>query len=74
MATTSIYLPLVRTRMIAPTAIYAHTPAMSAERAALIIAKTMLTRQRTYKPYWLFLGEAASLFFRKIGEFFLKKT
>jgi short-subunit dehydrogenase len=73
MATTSIYLPLVRTRMIAPTAIYARTPAMSAERAALIIAKTMLTRQRTYKPYWLFLGEVASLFFRKIGEFFLKK-
>jgi short-subunit dehydrogenase len=72
-ATTSIYLPLVRTRMIAPTAIYAHTPAMSAERAAIIIVKTMLTRQRTYKPYWLFLGEVASLFFRKIGEFFLQK-
>jgi short-subunit dehydrogenase len=72
-ATTSIYLPLVRTRMIAPTAIYAHAPAMSAERAAIIIVKTMLTRQPTYKPYWLFLGEVASLFFRKIGEFFLQK-
>jgi short-subunit dehydrogenase len=71
-ATTSIYLPLVRTRMIAPTTIYAQTPAMSAERAAIIIAKTMLSRQHTYKPYWLFFGEIVSLFFRTIGTFFFK--
>lgn len=66
--TTSIYLPLVRTPMILPTPAYRKMPAMSAEHAAEIICKTMYTRKRTYKPWWLIWGQWASLLFRPIWE------
>lgn len=68
--TTSIYLPLVRTPMILPTPAYQKMPAMSAEHAAGIICKTMYTRKRTYKPWWLIGGQWSSLLFRPIWERF----
>lgn len=67
-ATTSVYLPLVRTPMIAPTAAYAKAPAMSAEHAASMIAKSMYTRKRTIRPWWLPLGQLASLWGRGAWE------
>lgn len=66
--TTSIYLPLVKTPMILPTAAYRDAPAMSAEHVARIIAKTMYTKQRTFKPWWLVLGQLASIFGRGLWE------
>lgn len=68
--TTSIYLPLVRTPMILPTPAYQKMPAMRAEHAAGIICKTMYTRKRTYKPWWLIGGQWSSLLFRPIWERF----
>lgn len=62
--TTSIYLPLVRTPMIEPTAAYKSMPAMNPEHVARIIAKSMYTKRRTWQPWWLFMGQAASLVFR----------
>lgn len=67
-STTTIYLPLVRTPMIEPTEAYQHMPAMSAQHAAHLIAKSMYTRKRTIKPWWIIGGQWASLLFRGIWE------
>jgi NAD(P)-dependent dehydrogenase (short-subunit alcohol dehydrogenase family) len=63
-AATTIYLPLVRTRMIAPTAHYAHVPAMQPGQAARRIVRAMLTRQSWWTPWWLPFGHIASAFLR----------
>lgn len=67
-AATTIYLPLVRTAMIAPTAEYARLPAMSAEHAASQIARAFYTRNRTIRPWWLLPAELASVCFRRVWE------
>ena len=63
-AVTSIYLPLVRTRMIAPTAMYAKVPAMQPRQAALRIVRAMLDRQHWWTPWWLPPAQLASALFR----------
>ena len=72
-ATTSVYLPLVRTRMIAPTAEYKNAPAMSPEHAAKIICRAIYTRRRIFKPWWLIFGQLASVIFRRPSEFFMNR-
>lgn len=67
-ATTSIYFPLVRTRMIEPTALYKKMPAMSPEHAARKICKAICTRQRKVAPWWLIWGQLASVIFRRQWE------
>lgn len=67
-ATTSVYLPLVRTPMIAPTAAYANMPAMSAEHAARWIAKSLYTRKHRSQPWWLPFGQLASIAGRGVWE------
>ena len=52
-AVTSVYLPLVRTRMIAPTRSYDAVPAMRPERAAAHIVAAMVSRRRQWMPWWL---------------------
>lgn len=52
-AVSSLYLPLVRTPMIAPTKAYDKMPAMSAEHVAAIIQRLIHTRKRVSKPWWL---------------------
>jgi len=63
-ATTSIYLPLIRTRMIEPTKAYRNVPAMQPEEVARLICRAILSRRRSYKPWWLWLAELASVLFR----------
>ncbi len=63
-ATTSIYLPLVKTPMIAPTATYRNLPAMSPIHVANIICQSMYTKKKTYRPWWLLFGEIASIICR----------
>ncbi|HIK18044.1 MAG TPA: SDR family NAD(P)-dependent oxidoreductase [Leptolyngbyaceae cyanobacterium M33_DOE_097] len=67
-STTSIYLPLVRTRMIEPTQAYRNLPAMQPEQVAQLICKAMLSRQHTYAPWWLMLGQFVSVLFRGVWE------
>lgn len=69
-ATTCIYLPLVRTRMIAPTAHYAEVPAMEPENAARLVCAAMLGRWTMWKPWWLGPAELASAPFRRPWEAF----
>ncbi|MCL6458491.1 MAG: SDR family NAD(P)-dependent oxidoreductase, partial [Gorillibacterium sp.] len=52
-ATTSIYLPLVKTPMILPTPAYQGMPAMRPGHVAQIIGKSMYTQRKQYKPWWL---------------------
>lgn len=70
--TTSIYLPLVRTRMIEPTAEYKNAPAMSPEHVARIICRAVYTK-KSYAPWWLFFGQISSVIFRRPAEFFMKR-
>ena len=63
-ATTSIYLPLVRTRMIEPTAEYRNAPAMLPEHAASLICRAILSRRRAYGPWWLLPAQLASVLLR----------
>lgn len=65
---TSVYLPLVRTPMIEPTAAYRDMPAMSADHAARILAKSMVLRQKAWKPWWLIYGQLASILCRGLWE------
>ena len=63
-ATTSIYLPLVRTRMIEPTKQYRKVPAMKPQHVASLICRSINSRRRTYAPWWLFPAQIASVTFR----------
>jgi short-subunit dehydrogenase len=63
-STTSLYLPLVRTRMIEPTAAYKHMPAMRPEQVAQLICKALISRRRTYAPWWLLGAQLASVLLR----------
>lgn len=63
-ATTSIYLPLVRTRMIEPTAAYKNVPAMRPEQVACLICRAINSRRRSYAPWWLRAAEVTSVLFR----------
>ena len=67
-STTSIYLPLVRTRMIEPTAEYRNMPAMQPEEAARLICRAIISRRRTYAPWWMKPAELASVLFRGSWE------
>jgi short-subunit dehydrogenase len=68
LSTTSIYLPLVRTRMIEPTKAYQNLPALQAEQVAQLICKAMIQRRRTYAPWWLMVGQLSSVLFRGVWE------
>ena len=63
-ATTSIYLPLVRTRMIEPTAHYRRYPAMQPEQVACVICRAIVSRRRSYKPWWMPVAEVICLLLR----------
>ena len=67
-AATCIYLPLVRTRMIAPTTHYAEAPAMQPENAARLVCAAMLGRWTMWKPWWLGPAELAAAPFRRPWE------
>jgi short-subunit dehydrogenase len=67
-STTSIYLPLVRTRMIEPTKEYQHLPAMQPEQVAQLICKAINSRRRIYAPWWLMLGQLLSVLCRGLWE------
>jgi short-subunit dehydrogenase len=43
---TTVYMPLVRTPMIAPTKTYDYLPVMSPERAADLVLKSLITKQK----------------------------
>lgn len=64
----TIYLPLVRTRMIAPNENYKNYPAMQPQQAALRIAKLLYSPSRYSKPWWAVFPQVGSFFGRYIWE------
>jgi len=70
-AATSIYLPLVRTRMIEPTTEYRNMPAMRPEQVACLICRAINSRRRTYAPWWLLAAELACVLLRWPWEVFM---
>lgn len=69
-STTSIYLPLVKTPMILPTAAYKNAPAMSPYHVAKIICRSIYTKRKKYTPWWIIFGQLASVIFRGVWERF----
>lgn len=65
---TTIYLPLVRTRMIEPTRAYKNMPAMLPEHVAQLIGHAIYSRRRAYAPWWLGPGRLASLILSRPWE------
>lgn len=57
---TPVYFPLVRTRMIGPVKAYRDMPAMSAEQAAIVIARCILGRKKAFKPWWCGVARCGS--------------
>jgi short-subunit dehydrogenase len=72
-ATTTIYLPLVKTPMIRPTTAYRTMPAMSPIHVAKIICKSMYTKKQKYQPWWIIFGQAASIFLRNFSDYSKKE-
>ncbi len=67
-ATSTLYLPLVRTAMIAPTHAYRDMPAMDPDQAALRIVGCIVRRSRRWIPWWGLALEAGSLILRPLIE------
>ena len=57
---TSIYMPLVRTRMSEPTPGLRRLPALRPEQAAALVAKAIVTRPARITPWWLWPAELMS--------------
>lgn len=57
----SVYLPLVRTRMIAPTRMYDRMPALSPLEAAQVMAYAMVKPVDRVAPWWLWWSELLTL-------------
>ena len=72
-STTTIYLPLVRTRMIEPTEAYKSMPAMQPGHVAQLICRAIISRRRTYAPWWLTVGQLASVLFRLPWEILVSR-
>ncbi len=74
MVASSVYLPLVRTRMSAATRLYDHVPALTAHEAALAVAQTLVSRDSRAAPWWVFWTELASLLWPKGADRLLSLT
>ncbi|MBI34244.1 MAG: epimerase [Flavobacteriales bacterium] len=64
-ATNNIYLPLVNTRMIAPTKKFNKLPTMNPEHAMQIISNSIVKRNYNYKPWWTVIIKPLIFLFQK---------
>lgn len=64
-AVSTIYMPLVRTAMIAPTKLYNYVPTWTPDQAGRVVLKTILTRP----PYYgTFMGKTGALNFAMLPK------
>jgi NAD(P)-dependent dehydrogenase (short-subunit alcohol dehydrogenase family) len=56
----SVYMPLVHTRMSAPTPAFRYIPGLSADEAADLVCKAIVERPNVISPWWLGALEAGS--------------
>lgn len=73
----TVYLPLVKTRMIEPTKAYQNLPALQPKQAAMIIGYLLHTQKRQYKPWWAIIVQLASVLFNgiwfKLNCYYIKR-
>lgn len=50
---TSVYLGLVHTRMSAPTEMYRNMPGQTADEAAQVVCRALISRPRRIQPWWV---------------------
>lgn len=72
--TSSIYLPLVRTRMIIPNKKYRKMPAMTSKQVTNIVCKAICKNKKNYAPWWTVFIQLYSVIFRNISEKILNLT
>ncbi|MBK5143051.1 SDR family NAD(P)-dependent oxidoreductase [Budviciaceae bacterium BWR-B9] len=65
-AVSSLYFPLVKTRMITPVYANKPVPALSVEQAADIICRALLTRKPCIRPWWTLLAQVTSVIFHRL--------
>jgi NAD(P)-dependent dehydrogenase (short-subunit alcohol dehydrogenase family) len=61
---TSVYMGLIRTRMVEPTASLRRMPGLSPDQAADIVAKAIIKRPATIAPWWAWPAEVGSALLR----------
>jgi NAD(P)-dependent dehydrogenase (short-subunit alcohol dehydrogenase family) len=61
---TSVYMGLIRTRMVEPTPSLRRVPGLSPEEAADIVAKAIIERPATIGPWWAWPAEVSSVLLR----------
>jgi NAD(P)-dependent dehydrogenase (short-subunit alcohol dehydrogenase family) len=64
----SVYMPLVHTRMSAPTPAFRYVPGLSAEEAADLVCKAIAERPKVISPWWVSAVEAGSAVTRRPWE------
>lgn len=77
--TSSIYMPLVYTRMSAPTPTLRGLPGLNPDQAAGLVARAVVRRSRVIAPWWLWPLELFSVAFRRpiewaMGVFFRRSA
>jgi NAD(P)-dependent dehydrogenase (short-subunit alcohol dehydrogenase family) len=58
---TSVYMALIRTRMIEPTPMLNRLPGLDPDEAADVVAKAIIERPRTIEPRWAWPAEITSV-------------
>ncbi|MGX9790483.1 SDR family NAD(P)-dependent oxidoreductase [Mycobacterium sp. MMS18-G62] len=61
---TSVYMGLIRTRMVEPTPSLRRVPGLSPDQAADIVAKAIIERPATIAPWWAWPAEVTSALLR----------
>ncbi len=64
----SVYMPLVHTRMSAPTPAFRYVPGLSAGDAADLVSKAIAERPKVISPWWVSAVEAGSAVTRRPWE------
>jgi acyl-CoA synthetase (AMP-forming)/AMP-acid ligase II/NAD(P)-dependent dehydrogenase (short-subunit alcohol dehydrogenase family) len=59
-ASTSVYMALIHTRMSAPTPIYRHVPGQTPDEAAATICRAIVRRPRSIAPWWSPVADVAT--------------
>ena len=68
---TTVYMPLVRTPMIAPTKIYTYFPTITPEAAADLVIKAMVDRPKRVSTALGFTAEISYALWPKVNDYIL---
>lgn len=61
---TSVYMAVIRTRMVEPTPSLRRVPGLTAEQAADIVAKAIIDRPGSIEPWWVWPAEVSAVLLR----------